>query len=398
MQDRQPQLDLSVARSPGFETIPRADWDRAPWNRYAFHHVSELTPTERVWRGRGPASPLPEALQDLSDIGFTAEGQAETVGGLFGRFETDGLLVLSRGRIVAEHYFNGMRPEHLHLSQSVAKSVTGTVAGILIGRGVIDPEAPLTDHLPELARTGYRGATLRHVLDMTSGVAFNEDYTAPDSHMAMMDVACGWKDERAPGWPETMWGLIMMLTEQDQPHGKNFRYRSIETDVMAFTLQAATGKRLAELVSEELWQPLGEEDANFTVDRAGYALACGGFNATLRDYARFGRMLAEGGRVGDRQLVPEAWIAGIQAADPALFNDENRTTLPNGAYRNQFWLEEAGKPVFMARGVFGQMIYVDPAEDFVAVLLSSWPDFVNPARTRAVLEAFRAMRRHLREG
>jgi CubicO group peptidase (beta-lactamase class C family) len=135
-----------------------------------------------------------------------------------------------------------------------------------------------------------------------------------------------------------------------------------------------------------------EEDACFTVDPTGFACACGGLNATLRDLARFGQLYVEGGVAGDRQLVPEEWIRQTRTGDSELFRGAYREVLPNGAYRNQFWLEDTVDRVLLARGVFGQLIFMDPAAEFVAVKLSSWPDFVNPTRTRTALAAIRAIR------
>ena len=385
--------NLASARAQGRATLPMDDWDRGPWNRWTFQHIGEILPTQRVWRGPGPVSPLPDDTQDILSLPFAHDGTEEKLGDYFSSMETDGLLVLHRGKVIVERYDNDMERNTLHLSQSVGKSVAGAVAGVLVGQGVIDPDAPITHYLPELEATAYKGATLRHVLDMTSGVVFNEDYTAPDSHMAQMDVACGWKTYGAPDWPKTMWDLILSLKEQERPHGAEFHYRSIETDVLSFAMQAATGLSIADLISQHIWQPMGaEEDASLTLDPAGYGLACGGFNASLRDYARFAHIYASGGRANGRQVVPPAWIADTQKADASRFTEGYRHVLPHGAYRNQFWVERAGGPVMLARGVFGQMLFIDPEADFVGVVLSSWADFVNPERTRKTLSAMRAIR------
>lgn len=379
---------------PGGPVIPRAEWDRAPWNRWTFQHVREMLPTAQVWRGAGPSSPLPVALRDVNEVGFEIDGRYETIGSFLRTNYTDGFLILHRGAIVAEYYLDGMTARTPHLSQSVAKSIVGTVAGILAGRGVIDPAAPVTAYLPELEATAYRGATVQQVLDMTSGVVFDETYTALDSHMARLDVASGWKDNPDPFWPRTVWQLILGLTEAECPHGASFRYRSIETDVLAFVLQRATGASIAELVSRELWAPMGaEEDAYFTVDPAGYGLADGGFNATLRDYARFALLHLDNGWINGRQVVPASWLAETRSgARPDLFGGVYHDILPRGAYHNQFWIEDGERRAYLARGVFGQMIYLDPDAAFGAVILSSWPEFVSSERTRTALAALHAVR------
>ena len=379
-------------RNPGGPLIPRAEWDGAPYNRWTFQNVRQIVPTAEVWRGPGPVLPLGDALQNLSELDFECDGQRQTISEFLDTSFTDGFIVLHKGAVVTETYMNGMQPRTTHLSQSVAKSVVGTVAGILNGRGELDFTAPVTQYLPELANTAYRGATVQQAMDMQSGVLFDETYTSPDSHIAKVDAACGWKALK-PGWPDTMWKLILELTDFEAAHGESFRYRSIETDVIAFILQRVSGLMLPELVSRELWVPMGaEEDAYFTVDLGGYGLADGGFNATLRDYARFAQLICAGGAAHGKQIVPWSFISDLTNGDHAKFGGDYRIVLPNGAYHNQFWIEEAGKPVVMCRGVFGQLVYIDPEHDFVAVKLSTWPEFTHPRRTRTALAAIRAIR------
>jgi CubicO group peptidase (beta-lactamase class C family) len=379
-------------RSPS-QPVPEAEWDRAPWNRWSFQHVRELLPTVEVWRGSGPVRPLARAEQDLDGLMVTGtDGAPVTLSAFLERTFTDGFLVLKDGAIVYERYFNGMDERTLHLSQSVAKSFIGMLTGILVGRGIIDLDAPVTNVLPELSSTAYRGATLQQVLDMTSGVRFNEDYTDPFSDIGRSDVAAGWKPlppgaiESGHDWPQDIFSFILGLRTQERDHGARFAYRSIETDVLAFVLERAAGKRLAQLLSEEIWQRLGmEESANMTLDPAGFALADGGLNACLRDYARFGQMVLDGGG----GIVPPAWIEATRSGDHALFHEPYTAVLPDGAYRNQFWIEDRQSRNLMARGVFGQLIYIDWAHRMVAVKLSCWPDFVNPAWTVATLDVVR---------
>jgi len=143
-----------------------------------------------------------------------------------------------------------------------------------------------------------------------------------------------------------------------------------------------------------LWQKLGaEEDACFTVDRAGYALADGGFNATLRDFARFGQLHLQGGARDGKQIIPKAWIKDIRSGGHGLFNDTGREFLPNGRYRNQFWVEDASQETVMCIGVFGQLIYIAPQDKMVVVKLSTWPDFVDLTHKRNTLRAIHAIAR-----
>jgi CubicO group peptidase (beta-lactamase class C family) len=371
--------------SPPELIVPRLDWDRPPWNRWAFQHIREILPTAEIWRGEGPVSAIPAAHQDIGRISFTrSNGASSTIEALLEETYTDGFMVIHRGRAIAERYFNGMTARTLHLSQSVAKSFVGTCAGILIGEGKLDPHAPVTHYLPELERTAYKGATVQQVLDMTSGVAFDEtDYANRYSDIGQMDVASGWKPI-PPGsdpdfrWPGHVWEQIMGLQACDAEHGSRFLYRSIETDVIAFTIERLTGKRLPQLVSELLWQPMGAaESGNFTLDPAGYALASGGLNATLGDYARFGLVHLGMGSFNGRQIVPKSFIADCRRGKHGLTYDYLKLSLPNGCYRNQLWVKDRQRETYMCRGVFGQLVYIAPEDELVVVKLSSYPDFLN---------------------
>jgi CubicO group peptidase (beta-lactamase class C family) len=372
--------------------VPRDAWDRTPWNRWSFQHVREILPTVMVSRGSGRVREFQRDEQPLGNLrvaGF--DGGETTLTAFLEETFTDGFLVLHRGTIVFERYLNGMDERTLHLSQSVAKSFVGMLAGILSRRRVIAITAPITDYVPELMATAYRAATLRHMLDMTTGVRFNEDYTDPFSDMGRTDVASGWKpipQETRPGfqWPSSMFELMLSLRGLDREHGEKFSYRSIETDVLAVALEHATGKRLPQLLSDELWQSLGmEQDGCMTIDSAGFALADGGLNACLRDYGRFGQMVLEEGA----GIVPAGWIEATRTGNHELFGAPYTAVLPRGAYRNQFWIEDGKNRNLVARGVFGQLIYIDFAHKMVVVKLSSWPEFVNAAWTRATLDAVR---------
>jgi CubicO group peptidase (beta-lactamase class C family) len=383
---------------PPASRVPLDTWDRPPWNRWSFLNIREILPTVEVWRGKGHASRLDSAERELDHLRFLGhEGREVSLPEFLDASYTDGFIVLHRGRIVTERTFSFMGPRALHLSQSVAKSVTGATAGVLVDQGVVDPDAPVTGYVPELAATAYRGATLRHLLDMTSGVRFSEEYEDPFSDMGRVDVAAGWKRPPGPGqWEDCVFDVILTLTEKEREHGERFEYRSIETDVLAVCLERATGKRLATLVSELIWQPMGaDESASFTVDRAGYGLADGGFNATLRDYARFGSLYLEDGLFNGRRIIPASWVEDTRRGDPTKFGPTYNSVLPGGAYRNQFWIENAGRHALVCRGVFGQFVYIAPDYEMVAVKLSTCPDFVTPGLVEATLRAMHAIGREL---
>ncbi len=212
--------------------IPRQEWDRPPWSRWSFQHIREILPTTEVWRGRGPVWELPCGYRDFDGIEFNdVEDRRTNVAAWLRSSCTDGLAVLYRGTLVYERYFNSMTERTLHLSQSMAKSITSTVAGVLVDRGLLDPDELIVSYLPELKRTAWRGATLRHTLDMTSGVRYEEDYEAPDSDIAVTDIASGWRmPRRGVKTYACMWDQIVTLKTKVREHGERFEYRSIETE------------------------------------------------------------------------------------------------------------------------------------------------------------------------
>lgn len=352
------------------------NWDLPPFNRWSFQNMRALFPTTDVRRG-GPVIGFREDRQSLGDLAYTgADNETRTVDQGLGQTYADGFLVCHRGRLIAETYFNDMKRHSPHLSQSVAKSVVGTLAGVMHHEGLLDLDAPLPDIVPELADCGYAEATLNQALDMQTGVRFTEDYGVPNSDMTRIDIASGWRPPRPGEAVPTIRDVILTLPKE-RAHGESFLYRSIETDVVAWAIERVAGAPLAHLLSNRIWSRIGaERDAFFTVDSAGTALADGGFNATLRDYARFGLMMLNRGRVGDAQIVPEAWVDSCRAGEPEKFGEPYTNTMPDGAYRRHWWILDAGRGDIMARGVFGQLIYIDFETDFLAVILSAWPDYL----------------------
>jgi CubicO group peptidase (beta-lactamase class C family) len=375
--------------------LPPRDFDRAPWNRWSFQNIRACVPTEQI---AGSASPIDweTAPRDLTGIAFAGhDGSAMTLADLLSGY-TDGFLVAHKGRILHESYHNGMTAATPHLAMSVSKSITATVAGILIGQGRLDPAAPVTDYLPELAATGWNGATLQQVLDMTTGVIFEEDYDVPDCDIARLEVASNWKpipDGADPAdWPATTWAQILTLTRCEAAHGARFKYRSIETDVLGVLIARVEGRSLASVMSDLLWAPMGAAHAAYvTVDRDGTALADGGICATLRDFARFGQTMLDNGRAGGVQVIPESWIEDVRAGDHGRFDDESREFMPNGRYRNMFWIRDAARPVHLSLGIYGQFIYVSPEDDLVVVCLSSWPDALSDALHSDTIRAIDAI-------
>jgi CubicO group peptidase (beta-lactamase class C family) len=379
-----------------------SDWRDPARLQWAFQHLDELLPTAVIPRGDGPVAellPHPASLDALPVREASGEsGSARTVADVIAATETDAWLVLHDGRLVVEQYLGPMTPDTRHLLMSVSKSLVGIVVGALVDRGVLDVGAAVTAYVPELAASGYAGATLRDVLDMRTGVRFSEDYLDPEAEVTLLDEAVGWAP-RVHGGPRTL-KEFLASTEAERPHGGHFQYRSCETDVLGWVVEAATGRPFAEVASDLLWARLdAERDAFITVDSAGTGMFDGGINTTLRDLARFGTMLLDGGTspTGEQLLAP-AWIddvfSGTEDLRAAFAAGPHAGLLPGGHYRSQFWVP-AGGEVILAVGIHGQLLYVDRAARMVGAKLSHWPVPTDGARTEATLALFGAIAQHL---
>ena len=359
---------------PSWAEVTLTNWMTAPYNRLAFQHVGELIPSAAVAAGATPWRwPEPSAV---------SLGPDPELADLLDATDTDAFLVLRSGMVEHEEYRRGMNPDSRHLCMSVSKSVAGTLAGVLVAGGDLDPAAQVTDLVPEFASTGMAGATVRHLLDMRTGT--QEQITTLAEQRAYYATAQWAPAAEAPVRdPDTrshFWRF-----QRDRAHGGDFGYRSTLTCVLALLMERATGRSYPDLLSERLWQPMGaERDAEVTVDAAGNALADIGLSCTARDLARFGEMLRRGGRGGgERCVVPPAWIADILSPDhdqQEAFREQGTTYLPHpdAYYRDQWWVASPRTAdrggAWFALGIHGQLLYIDEDAELVVVKFSSWPE------------------------
>ena len=377
--------------------VTLANWQEPPFNRWSFSHMRELVPTQRIPRGSGPVTPLPASPLPLGEIALhRVDGTRASVDEVLEDTYTDATVVVHGGRVVLERYAGETAPGTPHLLMSISKSVVGCVVGNLVERGLLSPAHLVTDHVPELGPSGYRGASLRDILDMRSGVEFSEDYTDLDAEVRVIEQAMGWRPASDRRVPSSMYAYLTTLGGTGE-HGGVFDYRSCETDVLGWVCERATNTRMADLISELVWSPIGaERDAEITCDGAGTAIHDGGMCATARDLARFGVMLLAGGEVAGRRVVPATWLRESWTADPDILEAFARSVsgpyLPGGWYRNKFWfVPREQHVVLLCLGIYGQMLYVNPGTGTVAGKLSSWPDAQSPAMLHDTLRAFDAI-------
>lgn len=370
-----------------------------PRNRWTFSHVREVVPTANVWRGSGAASPLPAAMgvtpEQIEGIRFKSlSGEDSTVAQMIANTYTDGILVLHRGQVVYEKYFGALTPERPHLAMSVTKSFVGTLAAILADEGKLDPAAPVTKYVPELKDSAYGDATVRQVMDMTIGVRYSENYADPQAEIWDYSRAGGFIP-RAPGYsgPKTFYEFLA-LQKKEGAHDEAFGYKTINAEVLAWILRRASNQSLAELLSEKIWRRIGaEQDAYFMVDSIGTESGGGGLNTTLRDLARFGETLRNGGRAPNgQQVFPKAVVDDIRrGGDPAKFAKAGYGLLPGWSYRNMWWVSNNAHGAYMARGIHGQSIYVDPAAQMVIVRYAAHPVAANAGNDPLTLPGFAAV-------
>lgn len=376
--------------------ITLSNWYVGENPRHSFLHMAEFLPTLPIKRGK-VISELSARPRDVLDIRFQSTREQCTVKEMLANTFTDGFMVLHQGKIVAEHYFDYMKPEHLHLSMSVSKSLTSAVMGVLHDHSEIDLAKPVDFYVPELKNCGYAGATVDQVLDMRSGVIFDEIYELddPDALVNQFDRCMGWKPHRNDTEPKSIREFLLRL-EKGREHGSHFQYRSTETEVLGWILLNITGKSLADNFTEILWQPMGAEmDANFAIDSNGWCVADGGLNACMRDYARFGQLICQKGFFNNRQIVPQQWVESCQQGDVDAFRVMYgfNPDYPLAAYKRQWWIYSDS--VFCALGVGGQMIYIDHKNDVVVVKLSSWPTWGNDEYENDAILCAQAITREL---
>ncbi len=335
-----------------------------------FSGMERLFHTRPMQRGDGPPSPLP--------AGPPATLPPATGPWIEARHIT-ALLVLKEGRIVSEQYFRATGPDDLRISWSVAKSWLSALLGILLEEGAIASiDDPVEQYAPRLAGSAYAGASIRNVLNMASGVKFNEDYLDYHSDINRMG--------RVLALGGSMDAFAAGLKERIAPPGEFWQYVSIDTHVIGMVIRGATGRAIPELLEERLIRPMGLERAPYYLtDGEGVAFVLGGLNMTSRDYARFGQMFLDDGRLAGRQIVPRAWVrASTAATAPTLPGEEQ--------YGFQWWLPaDAREGEFFARGIYGQHIYINRPLGTVIVVNAADRAFSEEGVAEENITMFRAI-------
>lgn len=340
-----------------------------------FSHMDRLFHVARMEGGLPsplPAAPRAIALPPAREAWLAARN-------------TTAIVVLRRGELVHEDYFLGTGPGDVHVSWSMAKSFLAALLGIVMDEGAIASlDDPVEKYAPSLVGSAYEGATIRNVLNMASGVRFNEDYLDFWSDINKMG--------RVIGLGGSLDAFAAGLTERVAQPGTEWHYVSIDTHVIGMVIRGATGRSIPDLMSEKILQPLGLDSAPYYVtDGRGVAFVLGGLNMSTRDYARFGQMILQDGEWQGRQIVPAAWVAEMTRESAPWTEGQE------GRYAFQWWLPNDARPgEVYAIGVYGQYIWLDRASGVVVAINAADRGFEDPGvfdgnidELRAIVEAVR---------
>ena len=371
------------------------NWRTHPFSQWSFHNVREVIACTEVRHDPTRIHTPQENLQNLGEMIVNFPEVRCPLTALLQYSHTDGLQVTKNGELIYEwhaSHFNSNKP---HILFSVSKSVTAMLAGILESKSLFDSKKNVIDYLPGVKGGVYENCSMRHILDMTVALDFEENYTDPQSEYMKYRVATAWNPadqaQSGPGLED----FLYSLKQSAAPHGQAFLYRSPNSDLLGLVLERAAGAPLAELFSHFLWQPMGaQDDAYITVDQNGLARAAGGICITLRDFTRLGQLFLKNDELND-EINGKAILSGSWLKDTFSAGDRDAWTrgnyaqrMPNGKYRNKWYQSGDEDGSLSGRGIHGQQIYINPARTTVITRFSSSPDPLNDEVTGACFNAF----------
>lgn len=370
------------------------NWNQAPHNRYSFQRMQSFFTTARLNRQQAIPFSFDQDIKNLDGIAFKRhDGETGTIAEMLENSFTDSFMVVKGGAIISELYLNGMNSESHHLVNSVTKSYIGMLCGIAVEEGLLKPQAPITQYLPELDNDAWQGATVRHLLDMTAGACYQEDYEDRSTDFWQESAVVGWRPDLLNHEScDNLLDYAASLKGMDQKNGEKFHYRTVTTNVLGLILEKVMEAPLEDSISKHLWSKLrSRSDGNVVCDKAGHLYVGAGLSATTRDLACFGMMMANNGRLSGEQIVPEAWLKDTLAGESCssqCYLDSEYSVFGFSHYRNQVWVKDKDKGAMLALGIHGQIIYMDQSKDIVIVKLSSQEEQVNMGM---FVDAFSAM-------
>jgi len=382
-------------------TQPDSNYFSFPKLRWTVCHLREFLPTEQVSRGIGAPVLFEYDLDEtaIDRLTFKPIGSEEEMTwkvSLSANY-TDGILVIHKGKIVYERYFGCLDEAGKHGAMSMTKSLTGLLAEILVAEGKLDDAALVSSIIPELGNSAFGDATVRQVMDMTTGLSYSEDYSDPNADIWKYSAAASPLPKPSNYEGPDGYFEYLQTVQAEGVHGDAFHYKTINTDALGWIVSRVSGKAVTELLSERIWSRMGaEQDGYMTVDGRGTPFAGGGLSAGLRDLGRIGLLMLNEGEISGRRLFPSQVVANIRSGGRREdFAKAGYTTLEGGSYRGMWWLFHDEHQAFAARGVHGQTIYIDPTADMVIVRLASFPTAKNAKIDPTSIPAYRAVAEYL---
>ena len=354
-----------------------------------FSNMKDIAPTKTI-PASGTVHTLEKNPTPLPDT-FTYKGETRNIRDFLTESATTALVVVKNDTLTFEDYYQGTNEFDQRISWSMAKSFLSALFGIAVEEGHIkDLNTPVTEYVPSLIGSGYDGVTIKNVLQMSSGVYFNEDYGDFNSDInrfgRLMALGGSFDDFAAS-----------LTREREQ--GTFMHYVSIDTHVIGMVLRAATGKSIEEYFQEKLWTKLNtERDAIFITDTTGEPMVLGGLNLITRDFARMGMLYRDGGKLNGEQIVPSQWIEDSITPDaPHLVPGKRDSSNTNFGYGYQWWLPENPDQEFLAIGIYGQYIYINRKHNVVIAKNSADRNFMaNDFESKDIaVAAFRAIAQSL---
>lgn len=375
-------------------------------NRYTYKNLSEFVHTKQIDNGGYKQVIELEQSNKQLDLNMTFDhlGKQLNLQDILRKHRADAFVVLKDGKIVAEQYFDGQSERTHHQMMSVTKSFTGIIAASLVAEGKLDRNELVGAYIPELAQSAFGLATVGEVLDMTNNLDYSETYEDPNAEVFKHAKTVG-LTPKEPGYtgPQTIHEFLAELEKDgDRPHGQEFHYLTANTDVVGWLISKIEGKPFSEVLEERIWTKLGmERGAYIMSDPASVGLASGGLNGTARDMARFGQMLADGGKNlrGEQVIHPNAILETERGGDPKKFakGGYSEGALEGWSYKNQFWHSMNENNAYTALGIFGQWIYVDPTENVVVVRQASAEKSVVDSYDHEMVSAINEIVRQLKQ-
>ncbi len=384
---------------PGVKTVTKFNWNRAPYNRWSLQNMQAIKSTAPIYRAGTPATPLPKSDKSIAGLFITDQrGTNRTFDEVMTSTYTDGFLVVHKGEVVHEQYWNGMKPWTRHLLFSVSKSYTGMIAGILADEGRLDMTFQLTQYIPELKDTAWENTTVQELIDMNTAVDWDETGAAYNV-TGIKNIFFKWAVANGSIPYEESYGEVpdgnhdFLASLPKKPSNKGaFHYKSVDTDMAGWVIEAASGQSFAELMTEKLWSQIGMEyDANIAVNKYGSPGTNYGLSIALGDMGRMGMVLAAGGKLGDQQIIPKAfWDDIADGGDKQLWKNGgyDQTIWENGSYRNFFWHRGNDRSNFYGVGIHGQFMYIDPGSNTAIIRFASQPIGWDPESNSLIFAVF----------